>query len=338
MYRSVEERMDLTRGSFPLFRAAGVQVYVHWLWFVMAWFQVSYRDLVVSRDFHYHASFWKVVEYLALFAIILLHEFGHVLACRSVGGRADQIVLWPLGGVAYVAPPPRPGAVLWSIAAGPLVNFALLFPLGLLWLWGNTQGWAQTAHDVYLFLSVTTWVNFGLFVLNLIPIYPLDGGQILHALFWFAIGRWRSLQLVSILGIVLGGMLFMVSLLPVGQGAWLLSIAAAFMVFRSIIAFQQSRAFLFLLGLPRHDECFCPQCAIGPPRGPFWVCEHCQTRFDLFDSHGKCPACGAWYLNPECPHCRTTNHIDRWFHPASADAPVEASLAPLTPPVQSPPG
>ena len=48
--------------------------------------------------------------YLALFSIVLLHEFGHALACRQVGGKADQIVLWPLGGVAYVAPPPRPGA------------------------------------------------------------------------------------------------------------------------------------------------------------------------------------------------------------------------------------
>ena len=49
----------------------------------------------------------------------MLHEFGHALACRQVGGQADLIVLWPLGGVAYVNPPPRPGALLWSIAAGP---------------------------------------------------------------------------------------------------------------------------------------------------------------------------------------------------------------------------
>ena len=46
-----------------------------------------------------------------LFAIVLLHEFGHALACRQVGGKANQIVLWPLGGIAYVKPPPRPGAV-----------------------------------------------------------------------------------------------------------------------------------------------------------------------------------------------------------------------------------
>ena len=53
---------------------------------------------------------WPVLEYLALFLIVLIHEFGHTLACRQVGGQANQIVLWPLGGVAYVdARGPRPG-------------------------------------------------------------------------------------------------------------------------------------------------------------------------------------------------------------------------------------
>ncbi len=74
----------------------------------------------------YSSVTWNVLEYLALFLIVMLHEFGHALACRQVGGTANQIVLWPLGGVAYVDPPPRPGATLWSIAAGPLVNVALL--------------------------------------------------------------------------------------------------------------------------------------------------------------------------------------------------------------------
>jgi hypothetical protein len=52
---------------------------------------------------------WNIAEYVILFALVLLHEFGHALACRQVGGTANQIVLWPLGGVAYVEPPPRPG-------------------------------------------------------------------------------------------------------------------------------------------------------------------------------------------------------------------------------------
>src|SRR5271154_4636244 len=114
--------MPTRQGSMRLFQVAGVTVFLHWSWFVVAAYEISKRG-------HSHTSLlWNGLEYLALFVIVTMHEFGHALACRSVGGRANQIVLWPLGGVAYVDPPPRPGAVLWSIAAGPLVN-VVLFPL-----------------------------------------------------------------------------------------------------------------------------------------------------------------------------------------------------------------
>jgi Zn-dependent protease len=108
------------QGSIHLFRLAGVDLYLHWSWFLVAAYEIE------SRKGRYSSVSWNALEYLALFMIVLLHEFGHALACRQVGGTANQIVLWPLGGVAYVNPPQRPGATLWSIAAGPLVNVALL--------------------------------------------------------------------------------------------------------------------------------------------------------------------------------------------------------------------
>ena len=99
--------MTRTRqGSFHLFRFAGVDVFLHWSWFLVAVYEINYRKAL------YSSVLWNVLEYLALFVIVLLHEFGHSLACRSVGGQANQIVLWPLGGVAYVSPPPRPGTML----------------------------------------------------------------------------------------------------------------------------------------------------------------------------------------------------------------------------------
>src|ERR1044071_1206495 len=110
------------KGSFHLFRFAGIDLYLHWSWFAVAAFEIQ------NRASGYSSLTWNVVEYLALFGIVLLHEFGHALACRQTGGQADTIVLWPLGGIAFVKPPPRPGAYIWSIAAGPLVN-AVLFPL-----------------------------------------------------------------------------------------------------------------------------------------------------------------------------------------------------------------
>jgi len=78
-------------------------------------------------------------------------------------------VLWPLGGVAYVAPPQRPGATLWSIAAGPLVNVVLFFGLFGLLMMGRTIGLAETAPDFFQFLRAIYYVNFGLLVFNLLP-------------------------------------------------------------------------------------------------------------------------------------------------------------------------
>jgi Zn-dependent protease len=95
----------------------------------------------VSRPHQYSNYGWSALEMLALFLIVLTHEFGHALACRSVGGRANLIVLWPLGGVAYVDPPQRPGAQLWSIAAGPLVNVVLVPVLFGLLFWAKQLGW-----------------------------------------------------------------------------------------------------------------------------------------------------------------------------------------------------
>src|ERR1700689_4817863 len=95
---------NLRQGSIHLFRVAGIDLYMHWSWFLFAAYEIS------VRGGSYSSIGWNALEYLALFLIVLLHEFGHALACRSVGGVANRIVLWPLGGVAFVDPPPRPGA------------------------------------------------------------------------------------------------------------------------------------------------------------------------------------------------------------------------------------
>jgi Zn-dependent protease len=156
----------------------------------------------VSRASQYKSITWNIIEYLALFGIVLLHEFGHALACRQVGGQANRIMLWPLGGVAFVQPPPRPGALLWSIAAGPLVNLVLGILSAMMLLWARTAGWGNQHPDLAQFLLAVTAINFGLLIFNLLPIYPLDGGQILQALLWFIVGHARSLMIAGILGLV----------------------------------------------------------------------------------------------------------------------------------------
>src|SRR2546423_232407 len=114
--------------SIRLFRFAGIQVSLHWWWFVVAVFEIAYR----SRA--YTSVIWNIAEYLGFFVIVLMPGFGPSLGGRQVGGQADHIVLWPFGGVAFVNPPQRAGAQLWSIAAGPLVN-VILVPVLYMLLW-----------------------------------------------------------------------------------------------------------------------------------------------------------------------------------------------------------
>jgi Zn-dependent protease len=221
------------QGSLRLFRLLGIDVFLHWSWFVVALYVLS------SRADEYSSLVWNAAEYLSLFLIVLMHEFGHSLACRQTGGAANRIVLWPLGGVAYVAPPQRPGAQLWSIAAGPLVNVLLVpFLYGALWL-ADRQGWAAASPDLADFLVTLNFINAVILVFNLLPVYPLDGGQILRSVLWFFIGPVNSLLAATVLGFVGGLGLVVVGIV---SGRLFTAVLAGFLLFNCWGSFRLALA------------------------------------------------------------------------------------------------
>jgi Zn-dependent protease len=221
-------------GTIKLFKFSGIQVYLHFSWFLVAAYEFTQRTGI------YSSQIWAAYEYIALFGIVLLHEFGHALACRQVGGTADQIVLWPLGGIAFVNPPRRPGAMLWSIAAGPLVNVVLL-PVLTVALF-MTAGPVGSERSDFSELILHVWqINLALLIFNMLPVYPLDGGQILRALLWFPLGEIRSLQIASVIGIIgavaLAGLAFLLRMNVV----WT-AIIAFFLMSRAIAGWQYAKA------------------------------------------------------------------------------------------------
>jgi Zn-dependent protease len=291
-------------GSFRIANIGGISLYVHWSWLVVGYLELQFR----ANSYSFQG--WAVAEYVSLFAIVLLHEFGHALACRQVGGRADEIVLWPLGGIAFVQPPARPGALLWSIAAGPLVNVAIVpVTIGAVVLFAPAFPDALTP-DWQRFLWSLMGLNLVLLFFNMLPIYPLDGGQILHALLWFVIGRPTSLLVVSIIGII--GAVAFAAFAIYDQSIWF-GIMAFLGIMRCIAGFQQARLLAKLENAPRHRDAACPSCQAHPLKGEFWQCDQCGARFDTFTHHGVCPSCSERYFRTACPECGQAHHIDDWF-------------------------
>jgi Zn-dependent protease/ATP-dependent Clp protease adapter protein ClpS len=295
-------------GAFRIFSIAGIDVYLHWTWFLVA--MIMFQNPIGK----YNSPIWNAIEYLSLFGIVLLHEFGHALACRQVGGRADTIMLWPLGGVAFVSPPPRPGPVLWSIAAGPLVN-VILIPVTLLPLLAFP---GDNPSDLQEFLRHLATINLVLLIFNILPVYPLDGGQIVMALLWFLIGQAHALMVVSIMGIVGGGLFLLlafvsISLSPDKSGSIFFILIALFVLYRSVVGFLQARTLQGILHGPRHKDFACPACGQSPPAGNFWRCDQCGTAFDTFEHHAECPQCGKRFPRTVCSACRRSNPIDDWM-------------------------
>ena len=295
---------DGNQGSFCLFRFSGVTVFLHWSWFLVALFEIN------NRAGHYSSLFWNVLEYLCLFSIVLLHEFGHSLACRQVGGIADRIVLWPMGGVAFVNPPPRPGATLWSIAAGPLVNVVLLPVLTGLGFLSRSLGVPYSWPDLHSLLRAIWWINVGLLAFNILPIYPLDGGQILRSLLWFVLGRARSLMVATVLGFV--GVIGFVALAFFGHSIWYAALAI-FMLLNCWSGLRHALDLAKMAKLPRRDGFVCPNCKSAPPVGEHWTCGNCRQRFDIFATQGVCAYCGAHFQVAPCMECGTAHPIDRWM-------------------------
>ncbi|PYL79047.1 MAG: hypothetical protein DMF27_02020 [Verrucomicrobia bacterium] len=176
-------------------------------------------------------------------------EFGHALACRQVGGVANRIILWPLGGIAFVNPPRRPGAYLWSIAAGPLVNVALIPILAAASNFVSQSENSFAPTDAYRFILDLRNINLVLLIFNLLPVFPLDGGQIVRGLLWFPFGEIRSLQISSVIGLVGGAILGIVGLMA-GSVWW--AVLAFFLLSRAWYGWQQAKAMIVAskMGIP----------------------------------------------------------------------------------------
>ena len=135
-----------------------------------------------------------VVSIVIIFTSVLLHELGHTAAALSFGCRVRDITLTFIGGRATLLDMPRePWKEFVVAVAGPLVSLALwLIPLSFLWTGTVKIDPLHPELFSVLFFVFLPSVNRILFLFNLIPAFPMDGGRIFRSVLSGFIGKLRA--------------------------------------------------------------------------------------------------------------------------------------------------
>ncbi len=299
--------------SIPLFRLFGIQVRVHVLFFIAA-AGLFFRQTQLPQ---YDNVWWGdklLLIVVVLFGSVLLHEFGHCFGARYVGGDAREILIWPLGGLAFTEIPHRWKPLFTTIAAGPAVNvlICLVCAAGILASgfvptldptmdphrfevsklrdsrtystpykvklykagtaeeptlreFTKKQDEYETAHgkgsfpkpsDTVKYTEAVQemgydravlpmwvvwayrvfWLNWLLFLFNLIPAYPLDGGQLLQSLVWARTDYRRGVVVAAYTGIAFAIVFLIVS---IGVNEALLMGLGIFMLYAATVKLWQ---------------------------------------------------------------------------------------------------
>ena len=214
----------------------GVEVKMHGTFLLLLAF-VAISGLLKGGLFQ---GLLSVALSVIIFGVVVLHEFGHILAARKYGINTKDVILSPLGGVArLMGMPKNPNAEMVIAAAGPAVNLVLA-GLGSLVLQLSVMA-NPASFGMAFFSALTGWfvtINLVLLGFNLIPAIPMDGGRILRAFLSkkqghlkatqtaAKVARWSALGMAlygvysgQVMLIVIAGFVFVMSWMEVMQAS-----------------------------------------------------------------------------------------------------------------------
>jgi Zn-dependent protease/predicted transcriptional regulator len=185
-------------GSIKLFEVAGTAVRIHLTFFLLlAWVATIYWFKGGAQ-----AALYGVVFIAILFACVVLHEFGHIFMARRYGIKTPDVTLLPIGGVASLERMPRePGQEILVALAGPAVN--LVIAAALFAVFGSQIDLEKLKDVQYAPVDLVMQVAFAnivLFVFNLIPAFPMDGGRVLRAVLAYGMDYANATRVAATVG------------------------------------------------------------------------------------------------------------------------------------------
>ncbi|MBL0026247.1 MAG: site-2 protease family protein [Saprospiraceae bacterium] len=182
-----------------------IPVKIHWSFGLLLLF-------VLYTAFTNGLKMWQSIGFvfyvLLLFLCVVLHEYGHALTARRYGVITRDILLSPIGGVARLeSMPDKPKQEFFIAIAGPIVNIIIATILGLILFFTTGQIFPDVNDfrfdDPAEFVRYIAWMNLALFMFNLIPAFPMDGGRILRALLAAKLGKVRATHIAMRIGRIL---------------------------------------------------------------------------------------------------------------------------------------
>jgi Zn-dependent protease len=203
--------------SFRIGQLFGIQIRLHLFFILGAFYLIAEAFVSAEKSVGLRGMFDALISVAILFLIVLLHEFGHCWGARKSGGEADEILLWPLGGLASVRPPHTPRAHMLTTVAGPMVNVIICIIAAAILI--MLAGWGAVpwnplktflpvnlnidwADSVQRWLRVVFGLSYVILLFNLMPVYPFDGGRMLQAFLWPRKGFGPSMMTATFVGMV----------------------------------------------------------------------------------------------------------------------------------------
>ena len=189
--------------SFTIATFAGIPIKLHWTFglLIFTLLFLEYRETENLTGVGYMFIYISL-----LFICVVLHEYGHALTANSYGINTRDIILSPIGGLARLEDiPEAPMKEFWIAIAGPMVNvvIATITGLGIYFLGLSHLPEVEVISQLYNpsgLLQLVFWMNIVLFVFNLIPAFPMDGGRVLRSLLSVWLPRKNATFIAMVIG------------------------------------------------------------------------------------------------------------------------------------------